>query len=68
MLGREVFPQGEDAQPIQRWGVSLEREWMEDTTSGESSLPDGLSSVVYTLEQPASPRVLTPGTHHSTHP
>lgn len=43
------------------------RERTEDAASGESSLPDGLSSVVYTLGQPASPRVLTPGTRHPTH-
>ena len=43
------------------------REWTEDTASGESSLPDGLSSVVCTPGQPASPQVLTPGTRHPTH-
>lgn len=43
------------------------REWTEDTASGESSLPDGLSSVVCMPGQPASPRVLTLGTRHPTH-
>lgn len=40
---------------------------LESTTAGRSRPPDSLSSAVYTLGQPASPQVLTPGTRHPTH-